>query len=56
MSEKAKSIDAYINSHSDAELGKWPLEIGGHKTILPFYSERGSRFHLLYYENLISLL
>lgn len=36
-SERARQIDAYIASHSDSELGKWPLEIGGEKRILPFY-------------------
>jgi hypothetical protein len=36
-SERAKAIDAYIATHSDAEMGRWPLEIGGQKMILPFY-------------------
>lgn len=36
-SERANAIDAYLSSHRDAQLGKWPLEIGGRKEILPFY-------------------
>lgn len=36
-SVRAKEIDAYLASHEDAEQGKWPLEIGGEKKILPFY-------------------
>jgi hypothetical protein len=37
ISERAKAIDGYIATHSDAEIGKWPLEIAGQKVILPFY-------------------
>lgn len=37
-SERAKAIDAYIAMHSDAGIGRWPLEIAGQKKILPFYS------------------
>lgn len=36
-SQRAKAIDAYIATHEDAEMGRWPLEIGGQKEILPFY-------------------
>jgi hypothetical protein len=36
-SERANAIDAYLSSHPDAEVGRWPLEIGGQKEILPFY-------------------
>jgi hypothetical protein len=36
-SERANAIDAYLSSHPDAEVGRWPLEIGGRKEILPFY-------------------
>lgn len=36
-SERANAIDAYLGSHPDAEVGRWPLEIGGRKEILPFY-------------------
>lgn len=36
QSERAKLIDAYIKEHP-AEVGKWPLEIGGEKVIYPFY-------------------
>jgi hypothetical protein len=36
QSNKAKEIDAYIESH-DPEIGKWPVEISGQKCILPFY-------------------
>jgi len=39
ISERAKEIEAYITSlGEDAEIGKWPLEIGGKKQILPFYA------------------
>ena len=37
QSERAKEIDAYIDSHPDAEVGRWPIEIAGAKRILPFY-------------------
>jgi len=37
QSERAKEIDAYLGTHPDAEIGKWPVEIAGEKTILPFY-------------------
>jgi hypothetical protein len=30
-------INVYIQEHPDVEVGKWPLEIGGKKKILPFY-------------------
>lgn len=36
-SERANAIDAYLNSHPDAEVGRWPLEIAGQKTVLSFY-------------------
>jgi len=36
-SERAKAIDGYLATHPDAEVGKWPLEIAGQKSILPFY-------------------
>lgn len=36
-SQRAKAVDAYIATHKDAEIGRWPLEIGGQKEILPFY-------------------
>jgi len=36
-SERAGAIDAYLSSHPDTEIGRWPLEIGGQKEILPFY-------------------
>ena len=36
-SESAKKIDAFLKSTSDAEIGKWPIEIGGEKRILPFF-------------------
>jgi hypothetical protein len=36
-SARAKEIEAYIANHPKAELGKWPVEIGGQKEILPFY-------------------
>lgn len=36
-SERANAIDAHLSSHPDAEVGRWPLEIGGRKEILPFY-------------------
>lgn len=35
--ERATQIDIYILNHSEAEIGKWPLEIGGEKTILPYF-------------------
>lgn len=37
ISERANAIDAYLSSHPDAEVGRWPLEIGGRKEILPFH-------------------
>ena len=37
QSERAKEIDAYLNTHLDAEVGRWPLEISSVKKILPFY-------------------
>lgn len=37
QSERAKEIDAYINTHPDAKQGDWPIEIAGEKEILPFY-------------------
>lgn len=37
QSERAKEIDAYINTHPDAKQGSWPIEIAGEKEILPFY-------------------
>lgn len=36
-SERAKSIDEYIVTHPDMQIGNWPLEIAGQKRILPFY-------------------
>lgn len=36
-SQRAKAVDAYIATHEDAVIGRWPLEIGGQKEILPFY-------------------
>lgn len=36
-SQRAKAIDAYLDTHADAEVGKWPLELSGQKAILPFY-------------------
>lgn len=45
-SQRAKAIDAYLSSHPNAEVGRWPIEIGGEKKVLEFY-----RFpiDLLYY-------
>lgn len=37
QSERAKEIDAYINTHPDAKQGDWPIAIAGEKEILPFY-------------------
>lgn len=37
QSQRAKEIDAYLVSHSGAEIGKWPIEISGEKNVLPFY-------------------
>ena len=37
QSKRAKEIDAYIDTHPDAEVGRWPIEIAGAKRILPFY-------------------
>ena len=37
-SQKAKTIEQYLENHSQAEIGKWPIEISGEKKILPFYS------------------
>ena len=37
QSERAKEIDAYIETHNDVEVGKWPVEIAGEKRIFPFY-------------------
>lgn len=37
QSERAKLIDAYIQEHSEAEVGNWQLVIGGKKEILPYY-------------------
>lgn len=36
-SQRAKEINAYLSAHPDAEVGKWPIEIGGEKKILSFY-------------------
>lgn len=36
-SQKAKTIDQYLENHIQAEIGKWPIEISGEKQILPFY-------------------
>jgi hypothetical protein len=36
-SQRAKEIDSYLGSHPEAEIGKWPVEIGGGKKILQFY-------------------
>jgi len=36
-SQRARAIDAYLSSHPDAEIGRWPIEIGGEKKVLPFY-------------------
>lgn len=43
-SEQAKQIDAYINS-KEVEVGKWPIEISGHKEILPFFKLPISLLH-----------
>lgn len=37
QSQRAKDIKAHLDSHPDAEVGKWQLEIGGQKQILTFY-------------------
>lgn len=36
-SQKAAELDAYISTHKDSEVGKWPLEIGGKKKAFPYY-------------------
>jgi len=36
-SQRAKEIDAYLESHREAQVGKWPIEIGGEKRVLDFY-------------------
>jgi hypothetical protein len=37
QSQRAKDIDAYIESHDDVKIGNWPVEIAGQKQILPYY-------------------
>jgi hypothetical protein len=37
QSQRAREIDAYLKSHPEAEVGKWPIEIAGVKEILPFF-------------------
>jgi hypothetical protein len=37
QSQRAKEIDSYIDTHDDAEIAKWPIEISGKKQIRPFY-------------------
>ena len=34
LSEQAREISAYIETHPAAEIGKWPVEINGEKNIL----------------------
>jgi hypothetical protein len=36
-SSRAKEIEAYIDNHFDAEVGKWPIEIAGQKQVLKYY-------------------
>jgi len=37
-SQKAREIDAYLESHPDARVGRWNIEIGGRKRVLDYYS------------------
>ncbi|MBN1812752.1 MAG: hypothetical protein JXA14_13020 [Anaerolineae bacterium] len=37
-SQRGKEIDAYLSSHPQANVGRWPIEIGGQKNIMDFYS------------------
>ena len=37
QSERAREIDAYIETHPEAKVANWQIEIAGVKEILPFY-------------------
>jgi hypothetical protein len=37
QSLRAVEIDNYLRSRTDAEIGRWPIEISGLKQILPYY-------------------
>ncbi len=36
-SQRAKQIDAHLSSHPDSEVGRFAIEIGGEKRMLPFF-------------------
>lgn len=44
-SQKAKEIDAYLASHPNACVGRWPIEIAGRKEVLDFYSFPTARLY-----------